>query len=124
MRKGGYKRFSIMKSKKELKEDYRQMKFAAGLYQIRNTANGKCYLDVSNNLDAIWNRHLAQLKFGAHRNLDLQQDWQEYGASHFIYEIVDHIDTDDLTELQIKNELKALKAMHMEVRDPSTLYNR
>ena len=112
-----------MKSKKELKEAYRQMKFPAGLYRIRNLLNGNAYIDVNHNLDAIWNRHRTQLKFGTHQNISLQQDWTESGESNFIFEVLELIDTDDLTSVQITKELKLLRTIYLETVDKGLLYN-
>ena len=43
--------------KKDLKQDYKQMKFRMGVFQIRNTLNNKIFVDSSMDLVAIWNRH-------------------------------------------------------------------
>mgnify|MGYP002383887052 CR=1 FL=1 len=50
-------------TQKELKEKYKQMKFPMGVFQIRNTVNGKIFVDSSTNLPAIWNRHKTQRDF-------------------------------------------------------------
>lgn len=112
-----------MKSKKELKEAYRQMKFRAGLYQIRNVSTDRKYIDVNTNLDAIWNRHRTELKFGSHQNGSLQHDWNQNGESKFIFEILELLDTDALTSVQITSELKLLKDMYLQSIDIYKLYN-
>lgn len=113
-----------MKSKKELKEAYIQMKIPAGMYRIRNLMSGMSYLDVNNNLDAIWNRHRTQLKFGTHRNSVLQQDWDTYGESNFVFEILEEIDTEDLTAEQISTELKILLSLYLDESDKDQFYNK
>ena len=52
-----------MNAKKKLKEEYKHKKNRMGVFQIRNTANGKIYVGSSLNLDAIWNRNKMELNF-------------------------------------------------------------
>ena len=77
-----------MKTTKELKDEYKQMKFKMGVFQIRNTVNDKIFVGSSTDLDAIWNRHRVQLNFGNHQNAELQNDWKELGPERFVYEIL------------------------------------
>ena len=65
---------STMKSNKELKEQYLQQKAKIGVYQIRNTVNGKIFLGSGMNLDALKNRNRMELNLGSHRNEALQKD--------------------------------------------------
>ena len=44
---------TAMKTKKELKEEYNNIKPRIGVFQIRNTVNGKIYIEASVNLDKI-----------------------------------------------------------------------
>lgn len=46
-----------MKTKKEIKDSYKQLKFKVGVFQIRNIINNKIYIESSTDLVAIWNRH-------------------------------------------------------------------
>jgi|SRR5579859_4486999 len=107
-----------MKTKKELKEAYRQMKFPMGVFQIRNIANGKIYIDHSVNLDAIWNRHRAQLRFGGHSNELLQREWQQFGEESFRYEILSELEHKEGEEIDYARELKLLAAMYVEELSP------
>ncbi len=68
-----------MKTKKEIKEEYKQMKFPMGVFQIRNLQTNKVFIDNSTDMDSKWGRHKMELKFGSHRNTTLQKDWNEYG---------------------------------------------
>mgnify|MGYP001794883420 CR=1 FL=1 len=63
-----------MNSKKKLKDEYKQQKISMGVFQIRNTINGKLYVGSSINLTAIWSRNRVELNFGNHRNVVLQSD--------------------------------------------------
>lgn len=107
-----------MKSQKELKNDYKAAKPKMGIFQIKNKLNGKIYVDSSTNLDAIWNRFKTELKFGSHRNEELQQDWNAYGEAAFTFEIVSELKQKEDEEVNYTAELKELKAMYVEELQP------
>ncbi|MBK7410370.1 MAG: GIY-YIG nuclease family protein [Saprospirales bacterium] len=107
-----------MKTRKELKEAYKNKKFKMVVFQIRNTANGKIFIESSTNLEAIWNRHRAQLNFGGHPNPGLQADWKTMGEAGFVYEILEELDVEDDTTTDYSRELKALEEMYMEELQP------
>jgi len=77
-----------MKTKKELKAEYRQRKPLGGVLQIRNTVSGRVFLDAGLDLPALWNRHRFQLDLGNHPNRELQADWKTLGVQAFAYEVV------------------------------------
>jgi hypothetical protein len=108
----------IMKSKKELKEEYKNKLFPMGVYQIRNSANGKIFVGSSTNLNAIWNRHLFQLNMGSHRNASLQQDWKTFGEDAFVYEILDEIEPEEGKVVDYKKEVLELEEMYVENLQP------
>ena len=57
-----------MKTKKELKAAYKEMKPIAGLFQVENTQNGMVLIEGAADMQSKWNRHQTELKFGSHRN--------------------------------------------------------
>ena len=99
-------------TKKELKDSYKQLKFKIGVFQIRNTVTGKVFVGSSVNLDAIWNRHHTQLKFGGHPNEALQADWNALGEGKFVYEILDTIEQKEADGVDYGKEAKQLEAMY------------
>ncbi|MFT3912062.1 MAG: GIY-YIG nuclease family protein [Ferruginibacter sp.] len=103
-----------MKTKKELKEAYNQIKQKAGVFQVTNMANGKIFIDSSVNLDKIWNRHLAELKMGGHRNKALQEDWIAFGENNFKYEILSEIKEEEGRNIDHAKEAKSLAKMFIE----------
>jgi len=107
-----------MKSQKELKNDYKSAKPRMGIFQIRNTVNGKVYIDSSTNLDAIWNRNKTELKFGGHRNEVLQKEWNEFGEAQFTFDIVAELKQKENEVVNYTAELKELKAMYLEELQP------
>ncbi len=105
-------------TRKELVNEYKNLKFRAGVFQIRNTANGKIFIEGSVNLDKIWNRHRLELGFGNHRNTAMQQDWKTFGEAQFVFEVLGELTTDDLNETEIKKEVKLLEQMYLEELEP------
>lgn len=105
-------------TKKELKDQYKQMKFKMGVFQIRNTVNGKIYVEGSINLDSIWNRHKVQLNFGGHPNLELQKDWNAAGEGCFVFEILAEIEEEEGKNIDYKKEVKALEALYIDDLQP------
>jgi hypothetical protein len=107
-----------MKANKELKETYKLTKFKIGVFQIRNTINGKIFVDSSLNLDAVWNRNKGELKFGGHRNKELQQDWSAYGEENFVFEVLSEIVQEDGDKVDYNKEAKKLEEMFIEELQP------
>ena len=107
-----------MKSKKELKNIYKEMKFKMGVFQIRNAVNGKIYVEGSTDLDAIWNRHKFQLKMDSHPNVELQEDWRDFGEENFSYEILSEIKQDDTKTIDYRREIMQLEKMFIEELQP------
>lgn len=108
-----------MKSKKELKDTYKEMKLQIGVFQIRNTINNKIYIESSTDLVAIWNRHRFQLNNGLHLNINLQKEWNEFGQDCFKYEILSEIKQDDKKTVDhYRKEAKQLEAMFIEDLQP------
>lgn len=106
-----------MKSKKELKAAYKEMKFPMGVFQIKNKTNGKLFVDSSLNMPAKWNRHHVQLKFGSHRNKILQQEWNQFGAAAFEYKILSEIPFKDAT-VDYGKEVEILEELYLEELQP------
>ncbi|MDR0757384.1 MAG: GIY-YIG nuclease family protein [Tannerella sp.] len=107
-----------MKTKKELKAIYREMKFRIGVFQIRNIANNKIYIAGSTDLVAIWNRSRFQLNCGIHPNAGLQKEWKEFGEENFVYEILGEIKQDEAKTTDYGKELKQLEGMLIEELQP------
>jgi group I intron endonuclease len=100
--------------KKALTREYKENERPMGVFQIRNTVNGKVLIGTSVNLPAILNRHKAELRLGGHRNRALQQDWNEFGAEAFELEILDTLPPSDRPAYDPAGDLKALEEMWLE----------
>lgn len=95
--------------RKELLEDFKQIKVFMGAARITNKVNGKIFLDTYPNLKNKWFTLQMQLNEGRFVNAALQQDWKDYGAEAFEYEVLEQKDAGEVTDLrwEQKQMLKA-----------------
>lgn len=107
-----------VKSKQEIKREYKERQITAGVFQIKNTANGKVFLGSSLNLDGVWNGHEFFLKTGAHHNKALQKEWNEYGADKFVFEILETVKVTDAPNFNLDDELTLLEQIWLEEIEP------
>jgi len=106
------------KSRKELNREYAERVKPAGVFQIKNTANGKILLGSSLNLEGPLNSHRFMLKTGSHRNKVLQQEWDEYGEEKFIFEILETVTVKDDPNFNLSDELTLLEMIWLEKLQP------
>lgn len=107
-----------MKTRKELKEEYKQMKFKIGVFRLKNEINGKVFIGSSLDLVAIWNSLRLQLQMGSYPNSELQSDWKKYGSENFTYQILDEIKQTDDHKGDYRDDIKALEELILEERQP------
>ena len=72
-----------------------------GIYQIRNTVNGRIYIGSSLDIAARWREHKYDLKKNQHRNNHLQNAYNKYGKDAFVYEVLEILES---TDNQFKRE--------------------
>jgi len=104
----------MLKTRKELRDGYKQTTTPAGIYQIRNLTNGKLFLGSALNLPGIINSNKFQLKSGAHPNKVLQTDWNEFGSDDFAFEIIDVLEQGEDVGHDYREELAVLLDMWLE----------
>jgi len=100
-----------MKTRKNIKEEYKQMKFSMGVFQVKNKSNNKVFIDNSVDMDSRWTRHKTELRFGNHRNFELQKDWNDKGEANFVFEVLSELKQDDENNVDYQKELKLLQQM-------------
>jgi hypothetical protein len=103
-----------MKTKKEIRDEYKSMKFRVGIFQIKNIKDDRIFLKATSDLDRAFNSDLFQLKAGMHSNQQLQRDWNNLGTENFEFKIFDELkikDTEAPTD--INQELNELLEMHL-----------
>jgi hypothetical protein len=97
---------------------YKQMKRQTGVFQVRNTTNGKIFIGSSLNMDAMWSRLQLELKLSSSRNKQLQKDWKEFGEEAFIYEVLEELKESMGEDKDTGQELAAMEAKWIEKLQP------
>ena len=97
--------------KTEAKREYKQAKRPMGVYRIRNTQDGKSYLGFATDLPARLNRQKSELKFGNHRNRELQAEFKALGEAGFVFEVLDELEHDEKSRKDPGEELRLLQEM-------------
>jgi hypothetical protein len=101
-------------NKRTLKRQYRESEIPVGIYRVVNTQANRSLVGSSVNLPAILNRHRADLKMGAHRNQELQRDWNQLGEGAFTFEILDTLSPRAEPGYDVKRELATLEELWLE----------
>lgn len=108
-----------MKTQKELKNTYKDMKFQIGVFQVRNVVSNKIFVGSSTNIQAAWNRLKSELKFGTHSNAALQKDWNSLGEENFAFEVVSELKQEENGKtIDYRDEVKQLESMFIEELQP------
>lgn len=59
-----------------------------GIYKITNIKNNKIYIGSSKNILQRWRNHIKELESNKHKNIYLQNDWNEFKKENFIFEVL------------------------------------
>ncbi|MBN1826422.1 MAG: GNAT family N-acetyltransferase [Candidatus Eisenbacteria bacterium] len=97
-----------------IKRAYKEARQPMGVYEIRIEGEEKVFLDCTTDLRARFNRHRAELKFGSHRNKELQELWNGRGESAFRFSIIDELEHEEETASHVEEELETLAEMWMQ----------
>lgn len=113
-----------MDRKKELKEQYKQMKTEMGVLIVQNKINKKYLMVASQNLKGMINRIRFQLSSGGHPNIELQKEWKEFGEDNFEFNILETLEySKDETKTDYTEELQILEVMVKEkLTEKNTAY--
>jgi hypothetical protein len=102
----------------DAKRVYKQNSPEMGIYQIRNTKNGRIYLKSSPNLEGTRNSRLFQLRMGkVVFSQELQKDLNEYGAENFEFSVLAVMDQPEPGE-SVERCLLALELHWLEKLQP------
>jgi hypothetical protein len=104
--------------RKDLIRQYKETPRPMGIFRVRNTTNGKAFIGASVDLPAMLNRQQAQLRFGAHPNRALQQDFNELGPEAFAFEILDTLKAKDEPGNDPAADLRVLEELWLEKLSP------
>ena len=108
----------MAKTRQEINREYKERKKPAGIFRVKNIANGKVLLGSSLNLEGPLNGHKFMLKTGRHRNPALQKEWNEYGSDKFVFEILEVVKVKDDPNFNLEDELTLLEQIWLEKLQP------
>ena len=104
--------------RKELLREYKRSPKDMGVYLIRNTMNGKCFVSSNRNIRARINRHKMDLKTNCEKVTALQQDWNKFGPDAFEFETVDLLTPMDDVDYDPKEDLLELEQLWLDKLNP------
>lgn len=78
-------------SKKELKEQYKNRTCIGGIYCVQCTKSSTKWLRSTTNLIGSKNRFNFSVLTNACLDIYMAEDWKLYGASSFVFEILEEI---------------------------------
>jgi group I intron endonuclease len=107
-----------VKSRKDIVTEYKERQKPAGVFHVKNTVNGKVLLGSSLNLEGPLNLHKFMLSTGHHDNKTLQQEWNEYGADKFVFEILEVVKVTTNPNFNLDDELTLLEQIWLEKLQP------
>ena len=107
-----------MKTRKGIKREYKERQKPTGVFQVKNTVNGKLLLGSSLNLEGSLNKHKFMLSIGMHQNKAIQEDWNEYGSDKFVFEILELVKIKDDPSFNLSDELTLLEQIWLEELQP------
>ncbi|HTX18543.1 MAG TPA: DUF2087 domain-containing protein [Bacteroidota bacterium] len=107
-----------VKTRQEIKREYKERKKPSGVFQVKNLANGKVLLGSSLNLEGPLNSHKFMLANGGHRNEELQKDWNTFGPEKFVFEILEVVKVKDDPNFNLEDELTLIEQIWIEKLQP------
>lgn len=88
---GNWGRYQLIDYLCDMNINYQNTYRKSGIYLIRNTVNGKCYIGSAKNLYDRLHQHKCLLKQNRSHNKHLQYSWNKYGDV-FKVEILEYCD--------------------------------
>lgn len=109
---------STMESRKEMKRQFLETPKEAGVFQIKNTVEGKVLLGSSLNLHGPFNKHRFMLSHRMHDNRRLQADWDRLGPDAFAFDVLEVVEPRDDPGFSLADELTLLEQIWLEKLQP------
>lgn len=107
-----------MINKSELKKQYKQTLTPMGIFQVSNTINGKVLIGKSKNLPGSLNKHSFTLKMNSHTLPGLQEEYNTYGESAFVFEVLDRLEPKEDPAYNYDEDLETLENLWLEKLQP------
>jgi len=105
-------------ARSEIKKQYREAPREAGVFQVKNTVNGKILLGSSKNLHGPLNKHRFLLSIGRHWIKTMQDDWDRLGPDAFVFEVLEVLKQKDDPAFNLEDELSLLEQIWTERVQP------
>ena len=80
-----------------------------GIYEIRNTLHGKCYIGAAINIKQRLYVHKSALRRNKHHNKELQKDWNIHGEAGFSFKVLEYLDESDYVGARERYWITVLK---------------
>lgn len=112
-----------------MERDYDEStKNLSGVYNIRNTLNGRIYIGYAKNFRLRWNRHESSLKRNVHDNEFLQNDYNACGSDSFVFSIIEvHNITNEQSKIDLEQKYLDIyfdgKKQCYNMQNKSCIYN-
>lgn len=107
-----------MDKRRQARMEYKQMTHPKGVYQIKNTINGRILIGHSMNLEGNKNSYPTKLEFDSHHHQLLREDLKAYGTEAFEFEVLETIDTNEIPEAMWRDEVKKLEDKWLDILQP------
>ena len=89
-----------------------------GVYQIRNTVNGRIFVSHGMNLKGNKNSFHLKLEFYSQHNQQLREDLKEHGIEAFVFEVLETIDTEKIPKERWRKAVSDLEDKWLEKLQP------
>ncbi|MDO3412135.1 DUF2087 domain-containing protein [Saccharibacillus sp. CPCC 101409] len=99
---------SPVNRRKELQAIYKEIKQEAGVYRVVHTASGRSFVASLPNLKSMSGRQF-ELNNGSFQNKELQQDWNQYGADAFEFEVLEVLKPSENAYVTVREQLNELE---------------
>lgn len=106
-----------MDRREALKQQYKETKIDAGIYQIKNTKNQRLLIESTMNLKTMTGKQFT-LEMGSYQNKQLQNEWNEFGKDAFVFEVLEILEIPESGYFDAKDSLKKLKEKWLDKLQP------
>jgi hypothetical protein len=107
-----------MADRKQLIRQYKETPRPMGVYRVRNLVNEKALVGSARDVPGKLNSHQAQLQMHAHRNEELQRDWDLHGPEGFVFETLDLLPPRTTPGYDPGDDLRVLEELWIEKLQP------
>jgi biotin operon repressor len=105
-------------TRSEIRKEYKEAPRQAGIFQVKNTVDGKILLGSSKNLHGPLNKHRFLLSIGRHWIKTMQEDWDRLGPDAFVFEVLEVLKQKDDPAFNLEDELTLLEQIWTERVQP------